>query len=216
LAAKLRDRDAIVSEEGLIFRVLGYTHAADAYFSDLEYAPSTVFKSANPKAPRGAEQTEYFKLYEDEAWKFLQKNFPQHLILHEMLGRKTIGVTNRHIKQTRRPNQKLKALLEAHQKDSLVAAMQNVLQTVAQHSSLKTSSFGVFGSLLHGFHHPSLSDIDLIIYGGKETHKLVNTLQEIYADESSTLSNEFRSDESIRSKQWRFVNLSPFCSGFGD
>ncbi len=205
----MRDRDAIVTIEGLIFRVLGYTHPADAYFCDLEYAPSNVFQSANPKAPRGTAQTEYYKLYEDEGWKFLLKNFPQHLILHEMLGRKTIGVTNSHIKQTRKPNQKLEELLKAVPKDSLIKAMQDVLQTVAQHSGLTVKNFGVFGSLLHGFHHARLSDIDLIICGRKEATKLVKTLEEIYEAKSSTLSNEFQFAKPVQTKQWRFMNLTP-------
>ncbi|MEM3627503.1 MAG: hypothetical protein QXZ25_05705, partial [Candidatus Bathyarchaeia archaeon] len=86
---RLRDRDAIVTHEGLIFRVFGYTHPPDAFICDLEYAPAGLFRSKNPKALRCGG---FCKFYEDEAWRFIQEKFPQYLIPHEPLGRQVMGV----------------------------------------------------------------------------------------------------------------------------
>ena len=63
---KLRDRDAIVSKEGIIFRVFGNDHAKDVYICDAEYASAKIFTSNDPRAPIiGANQL-FFKFYNDE------------------------------------------------------------------------------------------------------------------------------------------------------
>ena len=52
---KLRDRDAIQTAEGLIFRVFGYSHPKDAYICDAEYASS---KFSNQQTHVRQEQAE--------------------------------------------------------------------------------------------------------------------------------------------------------------
>jgi predicted nucleotidyltransferase len=205
----LRDRDAIITKEGLIFRVLGYTHPPDAYICDLEYAPASVFKSSDPKAPRGHPQTSHYKFYEDEGWTYLAKHNPQYLIPHTIIQKRVIGVNDYDIAEVRRPQEKLRELLARPEKDELLTATQNVLDLVTERSGLHVEDFGVFGSMLHGFHHPKLSDIDLTVYGIEKTTKLRGTLRELYADVSSPLRNEFETDRAIRDKRWRFRNLSP-------
>lgn len=205
----LRDRDAIITKEGLIFRVLGYTHPPDSYVCDLEYAPTSIFRSENPKAPRGHPQISHYKLYEDEGWTYLAKHYPQYLIPHAMLQKKVIGVSHRDIAEVRRPQEKLRELLAKPEKDELVTATQNVLDLVTKRSGLQLEDFGVFGSMLHDFHYPELSDIDLTVYGREKATKLHEALRELYADDSSLLRNEFETDRAIRGKLWRFRNLSP-------
>jgi predicted nucleotidyltransferase len=206
---RLRDRDAIVTEEGLIFRIFGYTHPKDAYVCDVEYAPATIFKSNNPKAFRNNEQNVFYKFYEDEGWRFLERNFPQYLILHEILQKKVVGVNNQHIMTVRKPETELERLMLSSHEDKLLRALQNVLKLSAECSGLSTGDFGVFGSMLHGFHHPDFSDIDLVVYGRNKVANLCKTLQELYEDRSSPLRNEFETCASIRSKHWQFQNLSP-------
>jgi len=206
---RLRDRDAIITKEGLIFRVFGYSHPSNAYICDAEYAPAEIFKSDDPKAFRTNEKHVFYKFYEDEGWNFIKNNFLQYMIFHEMLGKKVVSVECHNIVEVRRPNEELRKLTETEPKDELLAALQNVLKLITKHSGLSIKNFGVFGSLLHGFYHPKFSDIDLIIYGRENTVKLCKTLQESYKDRHSLLRNEFESEESIRGKNWRFQNYSP-------
>ena len=206
---RLRDRDAIISKEGIIFRVFGYSHPSNAYICDIEYAPAEIFKSNNPKAPRNNGNHVFYKFYEDEGWKFIQENFSQYLILHEILQKKVTGVNLRDIQQVKKPETELQKLIETEPKDELIEATRNVLEFTTTHSGLPIERFGVFGSMLHGFHHPKLSDIDLIIYGGENTTTLCETLHELYGDKSSPLRNEFETDKTIRGKRWRFQNLTP-------
>jgi hypothetical protein len=208
-ALRLRDRDAIVTKEGLIFRVFGYTHPSDAYICDVEYAPAEIFKSKNPKAFRNNGQSVFYKFYEDEGWKFIKNNFPQYMIFHEKLRSDVVGVKHHNIAKVRKPSTELKKLISEEPKDELLTALQKVLELATKHSGISTRNFGVFGSLLHGFYHPKFSDIDLIIYGRENTAKLRETLQELYEEKHSPFRNEFESDESIRGKDWRFQNYSP-------
>ena len=207
-SSRLRDRDAIVSEEGLVFRVFGYSHPSDAYICDAEYAPAAVFKSDNPKAFRNQGQNVFYKFYEDEGWKFVENSYPQYMILHEMLQKKVIGVNHRAIREVRKPEKELKKLIQIEPEDSLVAAMQNILDFAVEQCDIAVESFGVFGSLLHGFYHPGFSDVDLIVYGKENVARLRKTLQELYESRSSLLRNEFETDESIRGKVWRFRNFT--------
>ncbi|MGB9741143.1 MAG: nucleotidyltransferase domain-containing protein [Candidatus Bathyarchaeales archaeon] len=205
----LRDRDAIITREGLIFRVFGYAHPPNGFICDAEYAPSNLFKSSNPKAYRTDGEKIFYKFYEDESWSFIKANFPQYMIFHEPLGRKVIGVKCSNVAAIRRPEETLKVLLEKEPKDILLRALQTVLEVTITDSSFSIKDFGVFGSLLHGFYHPSFSDIDIIVYGVNNLKRIRWILQELYADRRSQFSNEFEDDSPIREKFWRFKNISP-------
>lgn len=207
-ALRLRDRDAIITKETLIFRVFGYSHPSNAYICDAEYAPAEIFKSDNPRAFRNKRQCVFYKFYEDEGWKFIQNNFPQYTIFHEMLRGKVVGIDYCSIVKVRKPNEELRKLIETKSKDELLLALKNVLEYTTQCSCLSTENFGVFGSMLHKFHHPKFSDIDLIIYGRKNTVGLRETLEELYKDDLSLLKNEFTADDSVKGKRWRFQNYS--------
>lgn len=205
---RLRDRDAIVTNEGLIFRVFGYSHPPNAFVCDAEYAPSELFKSSNPKAPRTKNHHVFYKFYEDEGWKFIQQNYPRYLIFHDMLQSKVTGVNRNHIRRVLKPEEELWKLLTTGDSDELVAALQKVLGITTSNSGLSTRDFGVFGSMLHGFHHPQFSDIDLIVYGREKARELCRILHELHGRDSSMLTNEFETEESIKGKPWRFQNFT--------
>jgi predicted nucleotidyltransferase len=205
---KLRDRDAIETLEGLIFRVFGYSHPPSTCICDAEYASSKIFQSRDPRAPRTGKKDLYYKFYNDEGMKLIAKKYSQYLVFHEMLGLNIVGVKDSDISEARKPEERLTVLLEAGPTDELLAAMERVLMIALNNSGLKTEDFGVFGSMLHGFHHPKFSDIDFIVYGKKENAKLRKTLEGLYADEASGLHNEFESDSVMAGKDWRFKNFT--------
>jgi predicted nucleotidyltransferase len=207
---KLRDRDGIVTKEGLIFRVFGYSHPANAYICDAEYASAGIFQSKDPRALRnGAGSGKiFYKFYDDEGWKFIFKNYPQYTVLHEMLGVKVVGVNHADIAEIRQPQQRLEALALAEPADKLHAAMLRVLAVAEERSGLATEDFGVFGSMLHGFHHPDYSDIDLIVYGEKKISQMREALSALYSDGLSSFRNEFETSATMEGKKWRFKNFT--------
>jgi predicted nucleotidyltransferase len=205
---KLRDRDAALTREGLIFRVFGYSHPPQAFICDAEYASEKVFTSKDPRAPRTGGNQIFYKFYNDEGWKLVSKKFPQYTVFHEMLGQRIVGIRKNDIAEVRKPEEQLHALVETKVKDELHDATQRVLSIVLQRSGLSTANFGVFGSMLHGFHHPKFSDIDLVVYGIRENAKIRETLEALYADKHSGFRNEFETDDAMAGKQWRFRNYS--------
>jgi predicted nucleotidyltransferase len=203
----LRDRDGILTREGLIFRAFGYSHPHDAYICDAEYASAEIFTSTDPRAPREGKSGLFYKFYNDEGMKLVAKKYPQYLVFHEMLELKLVGVNENAIVEARKPEERLAALLESGPTDELLRAMEHVLDIALENSGLKTQSFGVFGSMLHGFHHPKYSDIDFVIYGKAENAKMRQTLEELYGRGDSGLSNEFASVEVMEGKRWLFKNF---------
>ena len=204
----LRDRDGIVTKEGLIFRVFGYSHPEESYVCDAEYASERIFKSSNPRAPRTSGREIFYKFYDDEGWEFVSKNFPQYQIYHKMLRKKIVGITQTEIAETRKPEKALKLLVNETAKDELVDATQRVLETVVRQSGVNKSDFGVFGSMLHGFHHPKLSDIDLIVYGSNVNKEVRSALKSLYSDPQSFFKNEFQTQTAMEGKRWRFKNFN--------
>ncbi len=207
---KLRDRDGIVTKEGIIFRVFGYSHPEKAYICDAEYASANIFTSKDPRALRnGAGNNKiFYKFYDDEGWKFIFNNYPKFTVLHEMLGVKVVGTKYSQIAEVRQPQKRLEELALADPADKLHAAMLRVLAVAEEHSGLATDDFGVFGSMLHGFHHPDFSDIDLLVYGGKQIGKMREALSALYSDGLSCFRNEFETSAAMEGKKWRFKNFS--------
>lgn len=207
---RLRDRDGIVTKEGLIFRVFGYSHPRGAYICDTEYASADIFHSKDERALRngGTSGKVFYKFYDDEGWKFVFKNYPKYTLTHKMLGVKVVGVKKADIVEARLPQQRLETLAAEESPDDLVAATQRVLEICLKCSGLETENFGVFGSMLHGFHHPEYSDIDLLVYGCKEIAKMREVLGDLYSDGLSGFRNEFATSAAMDGKKWRFKNFS--------
>ncbi|MCX8170702.1 MAG: nucleotidyltransferase domain-containing protein [Candidatus Bathyarchaeota archaeon] len=206
---KLRDRDAILTCEELIFRVLGYIHPPAGYICDLEYAPSEIFRSDNPKAFRSDGRRVFYKFFGDEGWRFILEKYPQYMLDYEPLGRKVVGVRRESIVEVRRPEERLRQIIESHRNDELIRALREVLRIFIEGQGLSMEGFGVFGSLLHGFYNPRFSDIDIVVYGRSNLERVRQVLCDFYRDRSSFFTNEFADNSPVKGKVWRFKNLSP-------
>jgi predicted nucleotidyltransferase len=208
---KLRDRDAIITKEKIIFRVYGYTHPPNAYICDPEYAPGSVYESmqrrAFRKAPDGRQT--YCKFYSDEGLDFIQQNYPRYVVRYPPLQTQVVGVRQEDIKEVRDPQQRFRHLVQGQPKDTLIEEMQTLYCSLKARVTLSANDFGVFGSLLHDFYHPQHSDLDFIVYGRKQLEKLQDTLQQSYKENDSKLKNEFSSESAIKGKMWQFKNYTP-------
>lgn len=205
---RLRDRDAIIAADNIIFRVYGYFHPPDAYICDPEYASATIYESMNPRAPRGKRKPIYYKFYADEGLRFVREKYPRYTIFYEPLQERFVGVPRSYIAKTCKPDKKFRRLIEKQPGDDLLKALHKVYSLVAARSGLSEKDFGVFGSLLHGFYHPKFSDLDLTVYGREKLGRLCETLEDLYGEEGS-LRNEFESEKAVEGKLWKFVNYSP-------
>ena len=207
LVLKLRDRDAILTRDGIIFRVYGYIHPSGAYVCDPEYASPNVFKSTNPRARRGESEPLYYKFFADEGLKLVLNRFPQYTVFYWPLQKCLVGVNEEDILDVRKPEAGLKEVLAKEPDDALLKAVHDLFTRVSRQSGLKEEDFGVFGSLLHGFYHPSFSDLDFIVYGKENMNRLCEALETLYRDDPS-LRNEFDHMKAVESKDWKFINYS--------
>lgn len=204
---RLRDRDAIVTEDGFIFRVYGYLHPSGGYVCDPEYAAPKIFKSTNSRARRGENEVVFYKFFADEGMKLILHKFPQYTIFYEPLQKCLVGVNEDDISEARKPDAGLQRVLEKEPDDVLLKALHDLFERVLSQSGLRKEDFGVFGSLLHGFYHPNFSDLDFIVYGKPNMDKLCEALETLYMEDSS-LRNEFDHMAAVESKDWKFVNYS--------
>ncbi len=190
---KLRDRDAPVAS-GLIFRVYGDCyHPRDAWICDVEYAHESIYHTDEPKAVREINGEKYYKFYADGGLEFVKNNFPQYLIFYEPLQTFLVGVKKTQSFEIRKTDECLQRILSKSSSDKLLYDVRNILTMILENSSLEIKDFGVFGSLMHDFYHPSFSDIDFVIYGRKGLNLLRETLSDLYSDQNSLLKNEFSS-----------------------
>jgi predicted nucleotidyltransferase len=204
---KLRDRDSVLTQEGVLFRIFGYNHPPNAYICDAEYASNKIFQSTDHRAPREGKNSLFYKFYNDEGIKFIAKKYPHYMFFHEMLGLEFVGIAEKDLYKVHKPQERLIELLNQGPTDELLAAMERTLKIATDNSGLSPKDFGVFGSMLHAFHHPKYSDIDFTIYGKEQNAKICQTLQELYKDPQSGLSNEFASDKVMEGKRWLFTNF---------
>jgi len=190
--------------------VYGYTHPPNAFVCDPEYTPENLYRSLNRKAyRRGVKQkTVYYKFYFDEGLRFIQKNYPKHTIFYAPLRKHVVGVKKANIKKVRNPKTKFNQLMSNPPQDALVKSLQELYNALKATGNMAMSDFGVFGSLLHGFHHPKFSDLDLIIYGRKKLETLREMLKSLYEETHGFFRNEFENKDAIKGKQWLFQNYS--------
>jgi len=203
---RLRDRDAIVTDEGIIFRVYGYFHPPTGYVCDVEYTSAKIYNSKDPRAPRKRNSEVFYKFYADEGLKFVIEKYPKYTVFYGPLQKRLVGVQNSLISKVRKPKEKLQELLAKEPKDELLFSLHDLLSLIISSSKLSTRNFGVFGSLLHCFYHPRRSDLDLIIYGKRNLKELCEVLNELYKEAGSPLKNEFEDERIMEGKNWRFLN----------
>lgn len=208
---QLRDRDAVLTREGLIFRIYGYEHPSKAYICDLEYAPDSIFKSEDPRAIRQKDEQCYYKFFQDQGLQFVWDKYPEYTVWHAPLQTRLVGVSFDQMMEIRRPNKTIQKLLTVENRDNLLKIMQKISKLMLERTGLSQNSFGVFGSILHGFYHPQFSDIDFIIYGRKKLRKLQETLETLFREPASNIRNEFETEDAVKEKmrRWKFINYSP-------
>jgi len=204
---KLRDRDSMVTREGIIMRVYGYDHPHDGYFCDVEYAHESIYSSSDPRALRQGKEGRFYKFYEDRGLRFVAERYPHYMLEHRGLGKRLVGLRVKEAFAIRKADDRLQEVLKAEEKDPLIKTLEELLELLEGQGGFKTSDFGVFGSIQHGFHHPQYSDLDLVVYGRRELGRLQELLGELYREPSSPLKNEFEVQPPIG--KWRFINYSP-------
>jgi len=186
----LRDRDLILTEPGIFFRVYGYWHPSSGYICDPEYVPISIFNSETLLDQR-IRRKGYCKFYGSEGIEFVTEKYPEFMVPYPPLDTTLVGVRHSDIRKELRTDERLREVLVSPPDDLLAGFLIELIDYILEHTSIKKTDLGIFGSLLAGIYHPQFSDLDITVYGKKTFEKLRPYLLEWYADSDGYLANEF-------------------------
>jgi len=174
---KPKDRDFVETKEGFFFCIVGYLHPPDKYTAYLKYVPSSVGKwGADTKYRRVLEYYHAIKVY--ETIDFLERNYPQYVCYCPVRHIKMSMVPRKMVKEYYSAKERLEEIIKEG-RDILEQEVREIVYFLSEISGLKPWNFGVTGSILLKIHNPSFSDIDLTVYGMKESLKLREALESL-------------------------------------
>jgi hypothetical protein len=167
---KPKDRDFIKTNEDLIFCVVGYVHPRDRLLAYLKYIPSEsgIWAAGNLHFKRMIPY--YSSKSVSETFSYLKEKYPKYLSYFPENKITFPAVPYPEVKEYFKPEEKLTRLaLKKDELDALEAKAVELAQHLSQKTGVPFDKFGVTGSILLGIHNISISDIDLTIYGSKNS-----------------------------------------------
>jgi uncharacterized protein len=179
---RAREGDFIETTEGLIFDVKGLSHPAGKIIAFLRYYPKT-------DGNRFREGIRYGKLYSlSERYAFLEKNYPCYLFYDRLSGETLQGIPIENVKKIYRPEEFIKKFvrnnqIEGKEAGSVVLKKSlTMLKLMHTQSGVGYNKMGISGSVLVNLETDE-SDIDLILYGSKNSRKVYESLSKMHQDQ---------------------------------
>jgi len=174
------DRDFIETAEDFMFCVVGPYHPDDKIIAYLKYVPSKdgLWKRNGRRFSRVMKTYTIPNLL--ETFKMLEKEHPQYLFYSPQYNIKMTAVPLNRITRHYKPESKLAQLKIRGRLDSLQQKTVELVEILSRESGTQFRSFGVTGSILLDMHDVNFSDIDLTVYGLKESWKLKEAMAGIY------------------------------------
>ncbi len=165
-----REGDFLETNDNFIFDVKGIVHPPDRVIAYLRYVPD----EKGGRTRLGVRYRKVYGLSGREA--FLRKNAPCYLYFDSIAHRRLQGVPLEKIKILYEPKKKLEELSAKRSFDPMERDTLELVELLRSATGLDSGRFGISGSLLVGLHDEN-SDIDLIVYGVRESHKVLNALK---------------------------------------
>jgi len=176
-----RDRDYLLTPEGLFFCVVGYVHPPERVVSYLKYAPEELPVKGGRRSFKRV--LPYYTIpCLEETLTLLQEKYPNYIYHDDQSDVRFSAVPLTCIKRHFRPEERLRRMFSSGTKDGLESKVLDFVSTVSGHSGVPEKSFGVTGSVLTGLHNPRFSDMDITVYGRDNSLKVKATLLSLYAN----------------------------------
>ncbi|MEM3506174.1 MAG: hypothetical protein QW589_04895 [Candidatus Bathyarchaeia archaeon] len=171
---KFREGDFIETKEHLIFDVKGFIHPPKKVIAFLRYIPDK-----NGDRKRG--NLTFKKIYSlNEKNELLKKLWPNYLSFDKVFGKVLPLIPFSNILCYYDPIIKLKELKDKIEKDSLEQSALGFAEMLIDDTGIPSRFFGISGSLLVSLHKID-SDIDLIVYGEKNSFKVYDSLKALFS-----------------------------------
>jgi predicted nucleotidyltransferase len=194
-----RDRDFIQTPEDFLFCVIGPFHPTERVVSYLKYIPSQegLWQRDNTKLKRVMRKYTISNLL--ETFNFISKKYPHYLFFSPVYNITMTAVPHNEVKRHYKCEVRLQELLKnSRATDPLQEKVCRLVVLMSELSNVQTDSFGVTGSILLDIHSPEFSDIDLTVYGTRNSYHLKETLKKNYI----TRDSDIRNFEDRERKQW--------------
>lgn len=166
----LRDRDFLSTREGFLFCVVGPYHPTDRVISYVKYLPDPKGKWRRGKDGFRRVLSTYTIPSLLETFSVLEKEYPQYLFFSPVYKITMTAVPKSNIVTHFKPEMRLAGLLKQSPLDSLQQKVLRLVSSLSEASGVREDCFGVTGSILLDIHSLSFSDMDIIVYGFKNSH----------------------------------------------
>ncbi len=199
-----RDRDHLLTKDGLYFTVVGNVHPSDRIVAYLKYYPHIDQDKVRKTLKRAIKHYNIPNII--KTIKILEDRYPHYMFFLEPYGFKFSAVPLECLKESFLPEKKLQEMLQDEELDTLSQRAINLALRLSQECKLSIEKFGITGSILLGIHDPVFSDIDLTIYGKDNSKKVKNVLLEIFKTKDLEIK---RADGEFLSKiKKQFQNMN--------
>ena len=169
---KAREGDFLETVDNFIFDVKGIVHPPDRVIAYLRYVPD----EKGGRTRLGVQYRKVYGLKRREA--FLRKNAPIYSYFDPVAHRKLQGVPLEKIRVLHEPIEKLQQLSAKKSLDQMEENALELVRLLKSATGLPSRRFGISGSLLVDLYDQN-SDIDLIVYGKRESHKVLEALKRL-------------------------------------
>jgi len=180
-----RDRDYVQTKEGYFFCIVGPIHPEDRIIAYLKYVPDPLGKWGKAETRFRRALGRYTMLDLLETLKFLERH-PEYLYDSSVLSIVISAVPLERISAHLKPEEKLSQLMHIEDLDALQRKAIELATIISDESGIPIEYFGVTGSLLLDIHQ-DFSDIDLIVYGAKNSQAVKEALTRLYGERRSPI-----------------------------
>ena len=170
-----RDRDVFHDSEGRVYVTLGYIQPVDRVLSYLKYIPAQEGKWKSG-------QTRYTRIFSGGIDSVVDGilRVPNNYIFHDpYFGAELLEVPKREIASYFLPEEKLREIIDNGPKDALEEKIVTLTEAISSMLDISPSNLGVTGSVAWGAHDPEWSDININIYGFRESWALYNNYDQV-------------------------------------
>ncbi|MCW3980979.1 MAG: hypothetical protein NWF11_05840 [Candidatus Bathyarchaeota archaeon] len=190
-----RDRDFISTKDGFLFCVVGPYHPHDRVISYLKYVPAHEGKWRRGRDQFKRVMRRYTIPNLMETFDFLSKDYMHYLFVSPVYNITMTAVPRDCIQQHFKCEEKLTELFHRYPHlDALEKKVNRLVTLISNQSGVAPTSFGVTGSILLDIHNPAFSDIDITVYGQKDSYASKRGLLKTYSSKDSNL-RPFQAEE---------------------
>ena len=174
---KPKDRDFVLTQEGLFFCVVGYLHPHDRYTAFLKYSPHPGGRWRAGETTYRREIAYYHAHNVAETIRYLEMHYPHYVHDCPVRDIRISMVPHRYVARYYVPRRRLGEIL-TQPRDPLEEDARDLAMEVAAGAGIEPLFLGVTGSILIGLHDPVLSDVNLLVYGLENAHRVRAALRE--------------------------------------